>query len=139
MAARVPIPNVAPLVALAAPNPDLENRLDVANNELALFQNAPAMPELLQYLQQRQQQRGQILQQLGVLTDTVNLLVNAVNANQAKYAFFSLCLLTCSPPHRLDRSPMQLFNAAASSNADIMYPPPLLTVSAHRWSRDFLK
>lgn len=76
-----------------------------------------------QYIQQDQ---AQILQQLGALTNSVNLLVTAVNASHARYAslfYFFRVWLTQLSTACLQRLPMQLFNATSSNETTLLYPP----------------
>ena len=75
------------------------------------------------YLQKNQQDQVLILQQLGALKNSVNLLLTGVAACQARYPFFFfLFLLTYSTSNSLSRLPMQLFNTTASNEAPLMYP-----------------
>ena len=105
------------------PNGDLDQHiLDIAN-EVALFQNAPALPAIHNLVLQMQQQQAAILQQQAAILQQLQLLTNSVNNLQARYAFFLFLLFIYSPPHSIVLIPMQFFNATASAEAPLMLPP----------------
>jgi hypothetical protein len=133
------IPNLAPnapggvLPAQGAgPLPNfgqMHHHLQNFANEVAHLQNVFGMPAAMHnYLQQQNQDQAQILQQLTALTNSVNSLITAENNNRERYASFFLFLLAYSPPHRLDRLPMQLFNVTASNEAPLLYPANVAVV-----------
>ena len=121
-----PVPNIVPLPVPNLgqdPQPNIGNLQqlihDVAN-EVALFQNAPALPAIHNILQQMQQQQAAVLQQLQLLT-------NSVNITQARYAFF-LFLLFIALTHLPTASHLSRCSCSTQLHLPkphLCYPPAL--------------